>query len=431
MLKPRKRKQRIQMTVLGHQFVVHHPKHGRTPLSNDETNGLYSHGLMYSDARQAPYMQRQALYIASQRHRFACVGVTGLRAMTEGEWNAHWIYRHMRRMHRETQFWTVGGRGHLSHSLLTSEMRRQTSSPTPEIVEHLLRGPRESDFFFGLGPSASKPNAALTTHILKGRKPGLSSLFANGIGDSPRINPSMRKSDFELALAMKLGPEAAKKLLMERLTVPGPNGDRYFISSESGSERLNDLFNAMIKAEENTSYSIREVPPDRVLQKLDNMGHVGALGIEPSGRPPLTMAREYAMVGSWGAPWFDSMLEPFTGEVKGVELRKSSASLNNPELKGVDPFSEELTAEQKAAILEEAKINPMYFYRIVRQAMSTPWTDSRFPFSEEDVKSLTALYSLAKEHEYRPQNIDTTKKHYFSHISPEELFAAPKPEDDE
>lgn len=93
MLKPKKRKQRVQMVVRGDQFVVYHPVHGRKALSNDETNGLYSLGLMYSDARRAPYTARQALYIASQRHRFACVGVTGIRRMSDDEWGVHQMYR--------------------------------------------------------------------------------------------------------------------------------------------------------------------------------------------------------------------------------------------------------------------------------------------------------------------------------------------------
>lgn len=83
MLKPKKRKQRVQLVVKGDQFVVHHPLYGRKALSNNETNALYSLGLMYGDARRAPYTARQALYIASQRHRFACVGVIGIRQLTD------------------------------------------------------------------------------------------------------------------------------------------------------------------------------------------------------------------------------------------------------------------------------------------------------------------------------------------------------------
>jgi hypothetical protein len=397
MLKPRKRKNRLQLTVLNDAFVVHAPGKKRELLTNTATNGLYSLGLMYQDARRAPYLARQALYVASQRHRFACVGVTGLRKMSDDEWGTHQMYLRMRGMHL----------GHLSGPILTSELRRLTSNPTPEIVEHLLRGPRESDFFFGLGPSVSKPNAALTAHIVKSRRPGMSTLFENGIGDSPRINPSMRKSDIELGMAMKLGPEATKKLLEERLTVAGPNGERYFISSESGSERVNDLLNAMIKAEEHTRFSVREVSPDAVTS---------------SEVPPIDFH-------------FPKNVPPI--EIKGVHLKQSKVKLINPDLEGVDPYAEDLTEEQKKAIYEEAKANPLYFFKTLCRFPENGAVDvmKHYPFTLADISKLNdtvmmgtkyefkqpdaALHQLAQKHEYRPQDLDTTTKHYFKTVPDE------------
>jgi hypothetical protein len=37
----------------------------------------------------------------------------------------------------------------------------------------------------------------------------------------------------------------------------------------------------------------------------------------------------------------------------------------NPELADVDPFSPNLTTEQKAMILDECMINPVYFFELV------------------------------------------------------------------
>ncbi|ANZ49509.1 putative terminase large subunit [Erwinia phage vB_EamM_Kwan] len=418
MLKPRKtRKNRAQMTFRNDGTATYYSPN-RKPLKLSEESFATIAKLRFRNPANIWYGMR-AMQAHIERPEYP---YHALRAMTKKEWNFHWQWKALSRAVHVDQ---------VEQCALRDEVNPLDWSWQPEFLQNMDYLARKASLLhpvFGTDPG--RPEGSAMAMVLKGRRPGMSTLFENGIGDSPRISPSMRKSDIELGMAMKLGPEATKKLLVERLTIAGPNGERYFISSESGSERVNDSLNAMIKAEEHTRFSVREVSPERVLQKLDNMGHVGALDIEPNGRPPLTMAREYAMAGSWGTPKDDTEVEPFNGEVKGVELRKSSVSLNNPELEDIDPFSEELTVEQKAAILEEAKINPMYFYRIVRQAMSSAWTDSRFPFSEEDVNSLRALYSLAKKNEYHPQPIDTTKKHYFSPISPDELIAAPKAEDD-
>lgn len=40
-----------------------------------------------------------------------------------------------------------------------------------------------------------------------------------------------------------------------------------------------------------------------------------------------------------------------------------SMKLINPKLEGVNPFDPELTLEQKGMILEEARVNPEYFYQ--------------------------------------------------------------------
>ena len=57
------------------------------------------------------------------------------------------------------------------------------------------------------------------------------------------------------------------------------------------------------------------------------------------------------MLGSWlvGAPKREAL---------------AAVTLHNPSLENVDPFNPNLDLETKAAILQECKVNPRYFFQV-------------------------------------------------------------------
>jgi hypothetical protein len=60
----------------------------------------------------------------------------------------------------------------------------------------------------------------------------------------------------------------------------------------------------------------------------------------------------------------------------GVDNHAFCLALHNPSLQGVDPFSEDLTNEQKIAIALECQENPWYFFREVACAPAASGTEN-------------------------------------------------------
>lgn len=79
----------------------------------------------------------------------------------------------------------------------------------------------------------------------------------------------------------------------------------------------------------------------------------------------------------------------------GVKNHAFPLALINPSLQGVDPFSEYLTLEQKAAIALECKINPWYYFREIARAPSQAGAGS---FMFEANRGNLALFWLFFNH---------------------------------
>ena len=63
-------------------------------------------------------------------------------------------------------------------------------------------------------------------------------------------------------------------------------------------------------------------------------------------------------------------------KLMGIENHYFFLALHNPDLQGVDPYSDKLTDKQKVAIVLECKVNPWYFFREIARAPSNAGGES-------------------------------------------------------
>jgi len=73
--------------------------------------------------------------------------------------------------------------------------------------------------------------------------------------------------------------------------------------------------------------------------------------------------------------------------------------LVNPLLKGVDPYSETLTAEQKEMIIEECRVNILYFLSMIKPGFKIPpgYAAALVQDWENTMRSKSTEYKLTKQ----------------------------------
>lgn len=86
----------------------------------------------------------------------------------------------------------------------------------------------------------------------------------------------------------------------------------------------------------------------------------------------------------------------------------------NPDLKGVDPHSPDLTPEQKLAIAQECKENPSYFVREVLRA----------PVQARHIEHLTIQRGVNGPPDVERTTISTRNISYYEHVIPADAKSA-------
>jgi len=265
MLKPKKRKVRTQLVMREHDVVVYSANgRGRT-LSLDEVRVAMVDTIGAASFAQLPYATRQMRRVAQNRFSKATIGALGLRPMSQEEWDDHWAWKRLKTTAKESQLRQLMYRGSMVDKLTGSPFLY--GDPTKHTDRVIQIYPGQGD------------RGVLTSQILKGRKSGLGTLFQNGIGDSPRINPGERKSDIEMTLAMQQGPDAVRELYLQRYGITGADGKRYLLDTEYyDAERAEALLKMVLGSE-----STEEITPTavRTFRKALNHAKVGAFGNNP------------------------------------------------------------------------------------------------------------------------------------------------------
>lgn len=368
MLKPKKRKARSQVTMREHEFVVYAPHAKARVVSNDEVRERIIPMCVTGRLHSLPYLTRQIRHIAQRRFSKGTIGIVGLRPMTKKEWNFHWQWKALSRAAHVDQ---------VEQCALRDEVNPLDWSWQPEFLQnldYLTRKASLTDYLIGFDPG--RPEGSAMATVLKGRRPGLFSADALRTG----------KSDWQLHAAMAQGPDAVKELIAQRLAA------------------LPDT--EMPLNRERWAGLIDENQP---VAKASRMPL-------PAGR--LKMSREFSHTEIINAR--DAFTNTIGGNKPiGVHLKQSVPVLNNPELVGVDPYSPDLTAEQKAAIVAEAKINPAYFFSILRNP--APDGSRTTPFTDVEKQEIQRSY----EYDHRTFSMVDSKKYYFPVVPSDEVFAFP------
>ena len=360
MLKPKKRKARTQVAMRGHEFVVYAPHAKARVVSNDEVRERMMIGWVIGRPHSKPHLSRQIRLIAQRRFSKGTIGVVGLHPMSKKDWDFHWQWKDMMHTLKASE----------SAQVLQRGMLDPLNEPwQPEFfagISHLSRKMGLMDLVIGTDPGRPEGDASAT--VLKGRIPGL---FSHSLA---RTFASSGKSDWQLHQAMKVGPEAVKQLLEARL---------------ANMPDIEALPNPK------TRLTMRDLPEGRLQMKKEfaftnPAREQGGFSLTLGGNAPI-----------------------------GVQLRQPHFYLINEELRNVDPHASDLTAEQKAAIIEEAKNNPVYFMSILWKpapdgSRSTPFTDAE----KQEIL-------LRHEYDQKRHVPDTTTKHYFDTIPSDEVFAFP------
>jgi hypothetical protein len=291
-----------------------------------------------------------------------------LRAMSEKEWNFHWQWKALSRAAHVDQ---------VEQCALRDEVNPLDWSWQPEFLQnldYLTRKASLTDYLIGFDPG--RPEGSAMAMVVKGRQPGLFSADAIRTG----------KSDWQLHAAIAQGPDAVKELIAQRLAA------------------LPDT--EMPLNRERWAGLIDENQP---VAKASRMPL-------PAGR--LKMSREFVVSeNSLERGGFEHTVGG--NKPIGVHLKQSVPVLNNPELVGVDPYSPDLTTEQKAAIVAEAKINSAYFFSILRNP--APDGSRTTPFTDVEKQEIQLHY----EYHHPYHNLDVSTKYYFPVIPSDEVFAFP------
>lgn len=360
MLKPKKRKARTQVAMRGHEFVVYVPHAKARVVSNDEVRERMMIGWVIGRPHSKPHLSRQIRLIAQRRFSKGTIGIVGLHPMSKKDWDFHWQWKAMMRLVEDNQLEQPQLRG------VVDPLNELWQPKFLSDMPYLSRMMDLTHHVIGTDPGRLEGDAGVT--VLKGRVPGL---FSHSLA---RTFASSGKSDWQLHQAMKVGPEAVKQLLEARL---------------ANMPDIEALPNPK------TRVTMRDLPEGRLQMKKefafpDPTREQGGFSLTLGGNAPI-----------------------------GVQLRQPHFYLINEEVRNVDPYASDLTAEQKAAIIEEAKNNPVYFKSILKKP--APDGSRTTPFTDAEKQEIM----LRHEYDQKSHVPDTTTKHYFDTIPSDEVFAFP------
>lgn len=364
MLKPRKtRKNRAQITFREDGGTTYYSPN-RKPLKHTKEQVDTLAKIVFQRPANIWYGMR-AIQAHNNRPDYP---YHALRAMSEKDWNFHWQWKALSRAAHVDQ---------VEQCALRDEVNPLDWSWQPEFLQnmdYLARKASLTDYLIGIDPG--RPEGSAMAMVVKGRQPGLFSADAIRTG----------KSDWQLHAAIAQGPDAVKELIAQRLAA------------------LPDT--EMPLNRERWAGLIDENQP---VAKASRMPL-------PAGR--LKMSREFVVSeNSLERGGFEHTVGG--NKPIGVHLKQSVPVLNNPELVGVDPYSPDLTTEQKAAIVAEAKINSAYFFSILRNP--APDGSRTTPFTDVEKQEIQLHY----EYHHPYHNLDVSTKYYFPVIPSDEVFAFP------